>query len=117
MAKKVKKEADQGRGLLGDSSLKKPSTESFQLKKKKKGGAGGGHSHGGTNVGSGGASGKGSAPESGGKGGKGLRHFSMKVCAKVECFAHGEFVIDAESQLGELLEQAIALELLEAPTA
>ena len=29
---------------------------------------------------------------------------SIEVCAKVECFAHGEFVIDAESQLGELLE-------------
>ncbi|QDZ21004.1 DP-like transcription factor [Chloropicon primus] len=75
--KKVKKENGVGSSntLLGDSALKKPSTESFQLKKKKRGsasnGVGGGKSGGG-------------APESGGKGGKGLRHFSMKVCAKVE---------------------------------
>ena len=113
-SKKVKKEADQGRGLLGDSSLKKPSTESFQLKKKKKGGAGGGHSHGGTNVGSGGASGKGSAPESGGKGGKGsapesggkggkgLRHFSMKVCAKVESKGRTTYNEVADELVAEL---------------
>ena len=71
------KKSKREQGLLGDASLKKPSTDAFTLKRKKKGAGGG------SGGGSGGGK-SGNAPESGGKGGKGLRHFSMKVCAKVE---------------------------------
>ena len=77
---KVAKGKMKGRaaGLVGD--VKKPSTGEFQLKKKRKGG-------------------KGNVSE---KGGKGLRHFSMKVCAKVESKGRTTYNEVADELVAEL---------------